>query len=252
MKKPFFTIVTPTLNSEKYLKECIKSIKSQSFSDWEHIFIDSFSSDKTIKILNEYKKRNPKKVFIYQYPKAGISDAFNKGIKHSKGDYINFLGSDDLLEKEALQIVYDNMKDGRFSWCYGNFDIINEGGGVIKKKKYFYKNFHYWMLFFWFYICHQTVFMNRRLFKKYGGFNLNSKYAMDHDLFLKVGRKQKAVKINKVLCKFRRDGQNITSKLWKRQSFEKAKIELKNNWLLFYLSIPFKLLDFTINLLKGK
>ena len=211
MKRPFFTIITPTLNSEKYLEECIKSVESQSFKNLEHIFIDSFSKDNTLNILRKYKKRNPKKVFIYKYPKKGISDAFNKGIKHSKGKYLNFLGSDDLLEKDALKIVYDNMKDGKYSWCYGNFDIINEKGKIIKRKRYKLENYSYLNLYIHLYICHQTVFMKKNIFNKYGLFDSKLKYAMDHEYWLRIGKKEFPKYLNNKLCNFRIDGINRVS-----------------------------------------
>ncbi len=253
MRTPFFTIITPTLNSEKYLKESIMSVEDQEFKDWEHIFIDSFSTDKTIKIINDYKKRNPGKVLVYRYPKAGISDAFNKGIKHSKGVYINFLGSDDLLKENSLKIVYEKIKNKKYSWCYGNFDIINDKNNITKRKRYYFNNFHYNMLFFQFYICHQTVFMKKKIFNQYGLFRTDLKYAMDHEYWLRIGKKEKPFFIPKVLCNFRRDGNNITSKLWKEQTFEKKNINQR--YCPFYIR-PFSILFFYTNLMtdiiKGK
>jgi len=234
MSTPFFTIVTPTLNSEKYLRKCIESVESQSFKDWEHIFIDSFSTDRTISLLKEYKKRNPKKVFIHQYLKAGVSDAFNKGIKNSKGKYINFLGSDDLLEKNSLQIVYNNISDEKYGWCYGDVKII-DGKGLIKKLKK-YMNFNYNSLLYFFYICHQSVFMKRSIFENYGLFRVDLKYAMDHEYFLRIGKQEKPLKMNSFICSFRKDGTN-TSSNWKEVLSEKRMINLKysNNRLLTLL-----------------
>ena len=233
--KPFFTIVTPTLNSEKYLVECIKSVESQSFKDLEHIFIDSYSTDKTMKILKEYKKRNPKRVFIYQYPKAGISDAFNKGIKHSNGKYLNFLGSDDLLETGALQVVYDNMKDERYSWCYGNTKIIDSEGKVRKIKKF--SHFNYFGLLFFYYLNHQSIFMNRLVFLREGFFNVQLKFAMDHEYLLRIGYKYKPKQITSILSNFRKTSSSVTLKLWKSQLNEKLNICLHYSPSRLYLFV---------------
>lgn len=228
MKKPFFTIVTPTLNSEKYLKECIDSVENQSFKDWEHIFIDSFSTDKTRKILKDYKKRNPKKVFIYQYPKAGISDAFNKGISHARGKYLNLLGSDDLLEEKALEIVHKRMQDERYSWCYGDVKIIDGFGKLIRYRKQPLYNPK--LMIYFLYLCYQSIFMKNTLYQKWGKFDTNLKNSMDHEYLLRI--KDAPLKIDAVVCLFRKDGSNATSREWKNMLNEKLKVNLMNANLL--------------------
>lgn len=243
---PFFTIITPTFNYEKYLKECIQGIESQSCRNWEHIFIDSYSNDKTMKILNSYKKRNPHRVFIYRYPKSGISNAFNQGIKHSRGKYLNFLGSDDILESEALQTVYQKMKNSKFGWCYGNFKIINGQGKVIKKKQYRFEKFSYLNLQFHFYICHQTVFMKREMFNRYGLFRSDLKFNMDHEYWLRIGKKEKPLYIDKFLCRFRMDNTNISSD--KLHQFKEKNIIFKEygSPLNYWVLLPLRYLDFFI------
>lgn len=256
-KEPFFTIVTPTLNSEKYLEECIKSVENQSFTDWEHVFIDSYSTDKTMQIIKSYKKRHPKKVFVYQYPKAGISDAFNKGIHNSKGKYINFLGSDDLLEKEALKIIYYKMKDERYSWCYGNFSIIDANNNLIKKKKYSIERFGYLSLLLYFYICHQSVFMRRDLFYKHGLFKINLKYVMDYEFWLRISKKERPIFINKNICFFRLDGKNVSSNLAEQEKEKNMVIigklgDSKGNLIVLIRKIikrSFKLLSYFLTIL---
>jgi glycosyltransferase involved in cell wall biosynthesis len=80
--KPFFSIITATLNSEKFLRDNIESVKKQTFQDFEHIFIDGFSNDATVEIIKEYQReRGESKVKIFQYPPKGVTDAFNKGIQ---------------------------------------------------------------------------------------------------------------------------------------------------------------------------
>ncbi|MDO8460588.1 MAG: glycosyltransferase family 2 protein [Nanoarchaeota archaeon] len=247
LKAPFFSIITPTLNSKKYLKECIKTIENQNFKDWEHIFIDSYSTDKTMNILKEYKKRNPSKVFIYQYPKAGISDAFNKGINHARGEYINFLGSDDLLERKSLSLVYNKLIERIYPWCYGDVKKIYTKGKV---KVVRYKEFRYESLFYLFHICHQSVFMKKNIFERYGKYDTSLKYAMDHEYFLRIGKKEIPVKIDEILCSFRKGDNSTTSIFWASQLLEKRKINIKYGgiyriipiWFFFILTYSKKLI----------
>ena len=244
ISKPFFTIITPTYNSENYLDECIKSIESQEFKDWEHVFIDSFSSDRTMSILRAYKKRHPHKVKIYQYPKNGISDAFNKGIKKSSGKYINFLGSDDLLEKNALTIVHKNMCPGNYSWCFGDFTKIDEFGDFTKSKNYHFEPLVYPNLLIHLYICHQTVFSSRKLFDNFGYFKNNLHYCMDHDFIMRIWKNSRFLYIPKFLSRFRITGKNPSS-FRRLQFIEKNEVIFANSTVfLSLITAPFRFFDF--------
>ena len=235
MIKPFFTIITPTLNSKKYLKECIESVENQSFKKWEHIFIDSFSKDGTMGILKKYKQRNPSNVFIYQFPKKGISNAFNKGLSKANGKWIGFLGSDDLYEPDIFKRVHNQLSETDHTWGYGNVIIINENGKIIKENKH--RHFNYKKLFDLFTICHQAVFMNKTIFEKYGLFNEDLKYVMDHEIYLRIGIGEVPTKLEYPICKFRKSLENTTSKEWRGMLSERKKVNLeytkeKNKFLI--------------------
>ena len=81
--KPFLSILTASLNSGSTIVDCISSIKSQNFQNFEHIIIDGASTDNTLEILQKYKK-------TYNYlwtsqPDDGIADALNKGLQKAQG-----------------------------------------------------------------------------------------------------------------------------------------------------------------------
>ena len=86
------SIITPTLNSQKTIYETVKSINKQNGVLIEHIIVDGFSNDSTIKIILKEKKKKTK--IIYRKPN-GIYDAMNVGIKKSKGKIVGILNSDD-------------------------------------------------------------------------------------------------------------------------------------------------------------
>ena len=100
------SIITCTYNSEKYLQECFDSVVFQNLNSdvYEQIFVDWFSTDSTIDILQEYQKNNPKKnITITQRIARGIYNAMNEWIKLSQWEYLLFLNSDDYLEKDILK-----------------------------------------------------------------------------------------------------------------------------------------------------
>jgi len=172
MFKPTFSIIIPTYNSSEYIKACLLSLISQTFENFEIIIIDGLSTDNTIKVCNFFED---KRIKILSEKDNGIYDAMNKGIKLAKGDWLYFLGSDDsfysnqtlaLVSKTLLDndIVYGNVLSSRFD---GKYD------GQFDDKKIEHKN-----------ICHQAIFLNKKVFNKIGNFNIKyiSHADWDHNL----------------------------------------------------------------------
>lgn len=109
MKK--ISIITATFNSEKTIKECIKSVISQDYPLIEYIVIDGGSTDGTINIVKEYNNRIN---ILITEKDEGIYDALNKGINAATGDVIAFLNSDDVYKDEKIistVVSYFNSSD---------------------------------------------------------------------------------------------------------------------------------------------
>lgn len=106
-KKVFFSIIMPVYNVEKYLEKAIKSVLEQTFYDFELIIIDDASNDNSKKIYIKYKEF----CRIYRLEKnLGLSSVRNLGLEKSKGEYILFMDSDDWLENNALEILYNRIR----------------------------------------------------------------------------------------------------------------------------------------------
>jgi glycosyltransferase involved in cell wall biosynthesis len=102
MHKNFFSIITCTHNSSLFLQKNIESLKKQNLRDFEHIFIDGFSTDRTVDIIKKYQAEYPNQVKLFQFKPEGISKAMNQGIKNSSGEYLLHLHSDDFLFDENV------------------------------------------------------------------------------------------------------------------------------------------------------
>ena len=102
MKKPVISIVTICFNSAATIEETILSVLGQNYPLLDYVIIDGGSTDGTIDIVERYKD---KLGYFRSEPDEGISDAFNKGIKNSKGDIIAIINSDDILLPGALNKV---------------------------------------------------------------------------------------------------------------------------------------------------
>jgi glycosyltransferase involved in cell wall biosynthesis len=161
----------------------------QDFTDFEHVFIDGQSKDKTITLLEKYKKHAKYPVGIYSKPAKGISSAFNEGIKEASGEYIFFLNSDDYFyDKNVLKETAHFLENNSFDWIYGKINVLEESGKSIGKfpERKIFQTANPSLLKFINFVPHQAVFMKKEVFEKFGGFDENLKANMDYDYYLRV------------------------------------------------------------------
>lgn len=104
---PDISIVVPVYNVEPYLKRCLDSIQNQTFKNWECILIDDGSKDNSGKICDEYMNKDKRFKVIHQDNK-GVSSARNAGLDSAKGKYIGFVDSDDWIEPNMYEYLYNS------------------------------------------------------------------------------------------------------------------------------------------------
>ncbi len=117
--RPYFSVIVPVYNVENQLKYCINSILEQSFKDYEILLIDDGSKDGSSKLCDEFDAEYS---FIHSYhkPNGGLSDARNFGMKIAKGKFYLFIDSDDVIDSDFCQILYDAHQKY-------NADIVSTG-----------------------------------------------------------------------------------------------------------------------------
>lgn len=101
---PHISIVVPVYNVETYLKECIESIRRQTYQNFEVILVDDGSSDQSGRICDEYAKID-KRVRVIHKANGGLSDARNVGIKIARGEFLTFIDSDDYISDNYLGVL---------------------------------------------------------------------------------------------------------------------------------------------------
>lgn len=126
---PKISIIIPAYNVKLTIKSTIKSVRQQSFSDFELIVINDGSTDKTVEIVQGIKDARIK---LFCYKNGGLPIARNRGIKQAKGDYIAFLDADDLWTKDKLEkqlaILEANPEAGV---AYSRTSYIDEQGNLL-------------------------------------------------------------------------------------------------------------------------
>jgi len=128
--KPKISVIICERNSEKFIEECIASVISQSFRDFELIIIDDFSTDKTKEKINKLKEKHEMNL-IELKKHSGISFARNTGIKNSKGEFVAFLDSDAMAGKNWLQELLEAFDEKAAS--VGGPNILPENTGEKEK-----------------------------------------------------------------------------------------------------------------------
>ena len=128
-KKPKLTIISPTFNTGKFLRETIRSILEQSYKNFEYIVIDGGSTDETLAILNEY----PQIKWISEKDSDSL-EAFRKGLVMARGDYImHCCISDGYLDKDWFKKCVDALDNDReISLVWGNIQYITEEGQLTE------------------------------------------------------------------------------------------------------------------------
>lgn len=134
------SIIIPAYNSEKYISKCLNSIFNQHTKfNYEVIVINDGSTDNTLNILNSYKHNN--NLIIITQKNSGISEARNKGLEVSSGQYIMFVDADDLLESNSIDLLLSEALENNIDIVEGNYLFWYEDNSTSTGKPYWTEKF---------------------------------------------------------------------------------------------------------------
>lgn len=131
------SIIIPVYNVEKYLRTCLDSIVAQTLPNIEAIIVNDGSKDGSLAILKEYEEQYQDLITVYTTENRGVSHARNYGIDRASGEYLLFVDSDDFIEPNMCELLYEKAKkdDNDIVICK-YFDVYaNEKTGAITRKK---------------------------------------------------------------------------------------------------------------------
>ena len=130
---PKVSVIVPFYNVEQYIGKCLESLANQTLEDIEIILVNDGSQDSSKEIAMQYTEKYPNKIVYLEKPNGGLSDARNYGMKHTNGDYIAFLDSDDYVELNTYEKLYNkaietgaDMVECDFYWEYPNKKIHDQ------------------------------------------------------------------------------------------------------------------------------
>ncbi len=181
---PFISVIIPTYNRCRPVREAIESVQAQSFRDFELIVVDDGSEDETCRALSG--KGSPDGYLYLRH--GGVSRARNAGVRAARAEWIAFLDSDDLWLPQKLQRQVDAlMVQPEFQLCYTDEIWIRRGVRVNPMKKH--QKYSGWIFERCLPLClisPSSILLRRQLLEEEGGFDESLPVCEDYDLWLRL------------------------------------------------------------------
>lgn len=172
----YFSIIVPNYNGRELIRNLLENLIKQKYRNFELVIIDGLSTDESGSVINMY--RDKLKIQYLSEADSGIYDAMNKGINMAKGNWLYFMGNDDLLKDEYVLEQVANLISDDYDIVYGDSIWLPENkieSGEWTYSKLLGQN-----------INHQRIFYRASLFNNHKAFELQYKIASDHEMNIRL------------------------------------------------------------------
>ena len=133
---PKVSIIIPTYNGEKYIKESIESVLNQTYNDWELIIVNDSSTDNTLSILKDYEQKDGRIKVITNKTNLKLPASLNVGFSYASGEYYTWTSDDNMYKSDAIEKMVNYLDSNQSCDLVSfNFDFITEDGVFIKQYK---------------------------------------------------------------------------------------------------------------------
>jgi glycosyltransferase involved in cell wall biosynthesis len=190
------TVIVACLNSVSYIGRCLESIVNQDYADSDIVVADGGSTDGTVEILRRYAMTMGPRLSWESGPDFGLADAWNKAVRHARGDWFIFLGADDALcAPDVLSRIAPRLAAAfpRHSVVYGNVAMTDAAGRVVDflDQPWSAAKFRGCVAN----LQHSAVFHHRSLFDRHGAFDASFAITCDYDFLLRELRETEPLHI---------------------------------------------------------
>ena len=208
---PLISIITITYNAAGELAPTMKSVKEQSFTDYEHLIIDGASKDNTLDVA---RSLGGKSLRILSEPDNSLYDAMNKGLTMARGKYVVFLNAGDAFHSPSVLDAYSREAAKGRDVIYADTVIVDKERNVIAPRHLSaprilsYRSFANGML-----VCHQAFMVRKAIAPAY---DLQYRFSSDYDWTvrcLKNTKPEKCINLNMVAIDYLNDGLTDKNKL---------------------------------------
>jgi glycosyltransferase involved in cell wall biosynthesis len=194
---PRISVVTPTLNAERYLPECLTSLRAQDYPAMEHLVVDGGSVDRSFEVVQAFGHS----IWVWA-PGLNQSQAINAGLRRATGEVVAWLNADDTYAPGALWCVAEAFgEQPDLDALYGECAVVGPDGQHLWTERpgpYHFER----LLRRGNYLAQPAVFLRRRVLERVGLLDESLEYAMDYDLWLRL-RGARVAHVPRVLATFR-------------------------------------------------
>ena len=221
MINPKISVVMSVYNQAQYLKQSITSILNQAFVSFELIIINDASTDATLKILRQFKDGRIKLLLNRKH--RGLAASLNRGIRHSRGEYIARMDADDIARPDRLKLQLHFLESHpAVVACGTGVDLINTQGQNIGRKTY-PQHITKSLLMRYNPLIHPTVMIRKAACI----YNENLNGAEDYDLWLRLGSQRQLVNLRQTLLAYRVNPWGISWSQLKQTELQAIKARFK-------------------------
>lgn len=201
------SIILPTYNGERYIREAIDSVLMQTYQDWEMIVIDDHSTDRTNEIVQSYVDHDKRIKLHRNQQNMRLPTSLNIGFSKAKGDYLTWTSDDNVFKPEALQVLVEALTDDpKIGLVFAAMDYIDNEGkltghtqAVLSKDELFYKN-----------IVGASFMYTRKVYEMIGDYDTHKFLVEDYDYWIRIARKFDIQYVKKSLYLYRQHGGSLT------------------------------------------
>lgn len=205
---PLISIVTPSYNQARYIRETLQSLVDQNYPRLEVIIQDGGSTDGAVAIAEEFVRRHPEAFHLFVEKDAGQADALNRGFARTHGEILGFLNSDDTLFPGCLASVARELDPARGRpIVFGRCVFTGEGSRYVGIEHPAEYRGHFDFLAIWRRgyntMPQPSVFWHRDVWQKCGGFDPGEHHVLDYDLFCRFSRRYRFHKVDELWSTYR-------------------------------------------------
>jgi glycosyltransferase involved in cell wall biosynthesis len=195
------TIIVPSFNQGRFIKETLDSIMSQGYRPIEVLVIDGASTDETIEVLESYAGVSELK--WWSEPDDGVVDAVNKGLERARGEIIGIQSSDDFYLTGTISAAVEFMDAHRdVALVYGDVELIDENSEVTGRDVLTTFDLKHYLGRFT-YIPQPSAFFRAQVVEEIGRWRKEANYAADADFWFRIAVRHKVAKLDRLMARYR-------------------------------------------------
>ncbi|ARN71584.1 hypothetical protein BST91_07985 [Nonlabens tegetincola] len=213
MYKDLISIILPVYNGEQYISECIDSCLNQTYQNWELIIVNDCSTDNTPVILSKYIKKDQRLKLYNNKANLKLPKSLNLGHEMAKGEYLTWISHDNILKRNFLEEMIEEIIKSNSDIVYSNFSVIN-GDGILQEKRVL-SNLNNFLLG----NPVQASFVYKRIvYNHLNGYKDHLFLIEDYDFWLRSSICFKISHLSKDLYFFRKHKDSLTTSIKKNQA----------------------------------